>query len=156
MAARRRRQGSVIHGVHGNAASGFSGGPQIRLPECRHRYNSRRHQRHQGSALSPLREQGSLGICHRRRDHGKTCPRQVVASYAQQRATHRHFDRHCPAVASSAPRHSKQLSAAQFGTGDVSSRRAIPQTTGEALPCLAEGVATLLRRGQSQGRCAAN
>jgi hypothetical protein len=80
----------------------------------------------------------------------------VVASYAQQRATHRHFDRHCPAVASSAPRHSKQLSAAQFGTGDVSSRRAIPQTTGEALPCLAEGVAALLRRGQSQGRCAAN
>ena len=31
------------------AASGFSGGPQIGLPECRHRYNSCRHQRHQGA-----------------------------------------------------------------------------------------------------------
>jgi len=40
------------------AASGFFGEiHRSGFPERRHRYNSRRHQRHQGSALLPLREQ---------------------------------------------------------------------------------------------------
>ena len=55
----------------------------------------------------------------------------------QRRATHRHFDRHCPGVTSATRRRSSRLSAAQFGTGDVSTGRAIPQAAGEHIPCLA-------------------
>ena len=47
---------------------------------------------------------------------------------------HRHFDRHCPADTSSARGRSRRLSAAQFGAGDVSVGRTIPQTAGEDIP----------------------
>src|ERR1700722_4804388 len=117
-----------------SAASGFSGGPQIRLPECQHRYNPRRHQRHQGSALLPLREQGSPRLCRRRRKDRKTYARQVADSYAKRGGRRRHFDRRCPAYTSWSSRRSSRLSAAPFVTRDVPAGRAIPQATREDIP----------------------
>ena len=137
------------------AASGFSGSPQIGLPKCGHRYNSRRHQRHQGSALSLLRQQGSPRICHRRRDPRKTCPRQVVASSAteQGQGPYRCFDRHCTGDTSSTKRRKGQLSSGQFGAGDVSARRTIPQAIGENLPCLARRHCHGFAEGATSGNC---
>ena len=61
----------------------------------------------------------------------------MVAAYARRRAANRYLDPHCAPDARSARRHSRRLSTAQPGDGDVSGERGIPNPAGAGLPRLA-------------------
>ena len=75
-----------------------------------------------------------------------------VRPLQSEKATHRHFDRHCPADTRSARRCSRRLSADQFGAGDVSAGRS-DSASGwrqSSMPGR-KALPPLLRKGQSQG-----
>jgi hypothetical protein len=77
------------------AAGGISGGLPMGFPGCGPRHHPCHHRSHQRSTLLSLRQQGSLGVCHRRRSHRSVYPTQMAASFAQWRGPDRYFDPHC-------------------------------------------------------------